>query len=62
MTFQFDIFFCFAYIYDFFADMYVSILGLYGLVWKESLPAQSSEDLFSEIESLKELPKSALED
>ena len=52
MTFQFDIFFCFAYIYDFFADMYVSILGLYGLVWKESLPAQSSEDLFSEIESL----------
>jgi hypothetical protein len=36
--------------------------GLVYLVWKESPPAQSSEDLFSEIESLKELPKSALED
>ena len=31
--------------------------GLVYLVWKESPPAQSSEDLFSEIESLKELPK-----
>ena len=42
----------------FWAYMY----GLVYLVWKESPPAQSSEDLFSEIESLKELPKSALED
>ena len=31
-------------------------------MYEESPPAQSSEDLFSEIESLKELPKSALED
>ena len=64
MTFQFE-FFCFAYINDFFADIYVSILDLFGLVylvWEESPPAQSLEDLFSEIELLKELPKSALED